>query len=420
MEIDKKKVVGYVKTYATIAKDKVVATWKSGAKGKFACVVGAVIILLGLKSCLTGDDDSASGDVLGAEYRFSEEDFRTESDTEKMFYVKDGDDDGIKEVVPNLKQIPPILAADQCKYITEGYRPQNDQNVGKVFFTDPDSYSREGLSTVTHVDDGWIVVRTDARGLYGDYSGFIYTHDDETYIEGQKLKAGYYVLLGTQKVPLVNGSSMTMCAFTRLDSESNRLALEAKNYNEKAQEETRKENDRRAEYKRHQEDFAEHIGEFQVVDFEKQIFLPEDLKGRESCFRLLSGDELEGGVNDKKISFTELRHCVAEKDFGAFCKLEHPYDGYPSDLLRNYLKYTRTFDINGAEGWIDRYTVYVISRTPRHVSRLYFAEPKASYELALKDRLWVIDKSDKEANTILEKSFPDEEDLEKIFKKYFQ
>ena len=249
MEIDKEKVVSYVKTYAIIAKDKVVATWKSGTKGKFACVVGAVIILLGLKSCLTGgDDDAASGDLLGAEYRFSEEDFRTESNTEKMFYVKDGDDDGLKEVVPNLKNIPELLK--NPKSLPEGFRPGSENNIGNVYYTDPDALINAGICTVVHVGDGWVVARTAWTEMFGDYSGFIYTQDEDVYIEKQRLKAGFYVLIGTQEVPLVNGSSKTMFSFVKIDRQSNQLALSALDYNLKAKEATEKENERRSGLRR--------------------------------------------------------------------------------------------------------------------------------------------------------------------------
>ena len=286
MEIDKKKVVGYVKTYVTTAKDKVVATWKSGTKGKFACIVGAAIILLGLKSCLTGgDDDAVSGNVLGAEYRFSEEDFRTESNTEKMFYVKDGDDDGLKEVVPNLRNIPELLK--NPKSLPEGFRPGSENNIGNVYYTDPDALINAGVCTVVHVGDGWVVARTAWTEMFGDYSGFIYTQDEDVYIEKQRLKAGFYVLIGTQKVPLVNGSSKTMFSFVKIDRQSNQLALGALDYNLKAKEATEKENARREKYRKELKEqsdrqqfsaeLAKVFADFSFRDMKSQFHLPEEI-----------------------------------------------------------------------------------------------------------------------------------------------
>lgn len=429
MEIDKEKVVGYVKTYATIAKDKIVATWKSGAKGKFACIVGAVIILLGLKSCLTTSGSNTEGGEnksrLGPQYQFTAADFATESGTDALFYVKDGEDDGYKDVVPNLRRVPEMLA--KAPPITEGYRPQNNPGVGNVFFTDPDACFQNGMSTVTHVDDGWIVARTDWRDMYGDYSGFIYTQ--ETYIEGQKLRAGYYVLIGTQKVPLVNGSSKTMFAFLRIDDESNRLALEAKSHNERAREAAERENNRRDEFGRCRDDFMKNVGQFKIVNFEEQIHLPTELKGKENCFHLLNEDELVENftANPLKISFGKLKQCIDNKDFDLYCKL---FSSKPKIFCPHYLgnshyeSYTRAFDIKGAEDWERKYNFYVIRQRGAgggrySISKLYYTEPEPPYKLSLDACLCVVDKSNKEVNSILEKSSPEKEDVEKALGKIF-
>lgn len=353
MKIDKEKVVDYVKTYATLAKDRVVATWESGIKGKMACVAASVIILWGVKSCLIGDDVD-SGGVLGSEYRFSEEDFRTEANTEKMFYVIDGDDDGLKEVVPNLKRIPSILT--ETSPITAGFRPQNDVNVGKVFFTDPNDYIRNGMSTVTHVDDGWIVVRADGRSVDGEYDGFIYTHD--TYIEGQKLKAGYYVLIGTQKVPLVNGSSKTMFAFVCIDEVSNRLALEAKSYNEKARRAAEKENMRRgkerenhkAELNRRQFhiELAKVFSGFSLGDMKTQFHFPKDVAGATNDIEHVNPNILyyDSRYNMRKYAVCDFLKSIKECDWGWVTNyLWFNYDpgcDTPSDGAKKVLREVRS------------------------------------------------------------------------------
>ena len=246
MEINKEKVVDYVKTYATIAKDKVVATWKSGTKGKFACVVGAAIIHLGLKSCLTTSGSNTEGEEnksrLGPQYQFTAADFATESGTDALFYVKDGEDDGYKDVVPNYSKMPEVLSRGEslcyCFSPTPG---EIKRKIGVAYFNDPDaSFS---YCVVDYIGDGWVIAKPNNMDLCGRNFGFIITSDG--YVDGQELATGFYVFVGTEKVTRRNGSVQTLFAFEKLDDESNVLAIEAHRRNVKAFAAADKENIRR-------------------------------------------------------------------------------------------------------------------------------------------------------------------------------
>lgn len=416
MKIDKEKVIGYVRAYALMTKDKVIATWKSGRNGKFACIVGAILILLGLKSCLIDGGDSYE-DLIGSEYKFSASDFKTKSGGDELFYVEDGKDDGYKEVVPNLRRIPEIL--ERAQSITAGYQPQSNPTVGNVYFTDPDAYASS--STITHVGDGWVIARTDCKNMYGDYMGYIYT--PETYIEGQKLRAGYYVLVGTRKVPLVNGSSRTMFAFVRINSESNKLALESKSHNDEARFAAKIENERRIQFRMHRDEFMKNVERFKIVNFEDQIHLPTELKGMKKCFRLLNEDELVwykyGSVFSRKISFAKLKQCMDNKDFDLYCNL---FSDKPKIFCPPYLEESRymsqckrSFDIKGANDWKSKYNFYVVK--PGDVHAFHWENPP--HELSLDECLCVVDKENKEASSILGKDYPTKVEIEKVFGKIF-
>lgn len=209
------------KAKAIDAKNKIISTWESGRKGKVIVITGGILCALVLKSCFFGGSSPA--------YCFSEDDFEKECDTDQMFYVKSGKDDGLKDVVPNLKKMPSMLKADTslCSAFNPGLE-EECHHKGWAYYNDPE-YPTGYYCQVIHVGDGWVVVKPNSLSMFGNYLGYIET--DDSYIEGQNLNAGFYVFVGTQKVPLANGSSKTMHAFVKIDSKSNEIAVEAVRYN---------------------------------------------------------------------------------------------------------------------------------------------------------------------------------------------
>ena len=81
------------------------AVWKQGKKGKLTLICLALLVLLIGKCCLNGKTEYEA-------IRFSLDDFAKERDTESLFYVKEGEDDGLKPVAPNLMRMPKILKTD--------------------------------------------------------------------------------------------------------------------------------------------------------------------------------------------------------------------------------------------------------------------------------------------------------------------
>ena len=227
-------------------------------------------------------------DLLGKGYRFTEKDFQKEVASDKLFYIPIGvDDDGMKEVSPNLQKMPAILKDAQA--LVAGYRPsETGDKRGKVFAYYPESTYKH---TVDYVGDGWVIARAYSLMDQKYFRGFIYTDENDMYVDGQKLQHAYYALVGVQKVPLANGSSQSMYAFVKLDSETCRLAFEAREYNDKALYATKKENDRREvarrdyAYKQERErverpyhkELAKVFNGFAFRDIKSQFHFPEEL-----------------------------------------------------------------------------------------------------------------------------------------------
>ena len=297
-------------------------------------------------------------DMLGDRYRFSEKDFQKEIMSAELFYVPDGKDDGMIKVRPNLRNIPELLR--EAPYISEGFCPRTEgSNEGRIYLVDSDASS----CRVAHVGDNWVV----AQAPRTRYRGFIYTRDDDVYVTGQELRKGYYVLVGVQKVPLANGSSESMFAFVRLDSESERLAFEAHEYNDEVESAAGRENvvrDIRRTKCSLTNELAKLAANFEVPTLAAQIHLPSSLQKENSIFDFEKEDAIQGWW-EKKLTRRELEETVKsgqiEKLFGraysfsgvtpseqAACALERCYTGrrylylkkeYTKDAMRSYKVY---------------------------------------------------------------------------------
>ena len=172
-----------------------------------------------------------------------EGDFKKESSSKEMFYVKDGKDDGFMDVVPNLKRLPKMLSLNT---LCGGFNPELEEErhkKGVAYLNDENNYYYHCI--VIHAGDGFVIAEPNDKGMYGDFCGYIETDDE--YVDGQQLKTGFYALTGKKKVPLPNGATRSMYAFKQLDYKSNKIALDAIDYNGKAEEAAKKaEKERRA------------------------------------------------------------------------------------------------------------------------------------------------------------------------------
>ena len=266
--------------------------------------IGLVVLWLIIPSGGSGDSrgkSNANGKIKGLV--FKESDFKKESPSDKMFYVKNGKDDGYKEVVPNLKRIPKSLSIETlCASFNpelESFRHQK----GMAYFNQEDGTAYHCI--VVHVGNGYVIAEPDSKTMYGDFYGYIETDDD--YVEGQILKTGFYAFTGRKTVPLANGSSRSMYSFAKIDAASNKLAVDAVFYNAEAIEATRTENARRDEAKRQDNTnayndavykaLAKESKRFKVRPITEQIHLPLDLKEKKGVFTIEEDAALNYNVN---------------------------------------------------------------------------------------------------------------------------
>lgn len=278
-EVDWKAQGASAKEKANAAKEKVIATWRSGNKGKAICIVGA-LLLVWIGSCIFGGgSEGAKGFTL------SGDDLKTESKTDQLFYVKKGKDDGAKEVVPNLKKIPKWVHEGTLAHCLNPHLESDLRIRGKAYLNDPE-FVYGSWCVVHHVASDHVIVKPNDPSWSGDYFGYVQTDDD--YVEGANLRQGFYAFIGKKTVPLANGSSVTMYAFSAIDRDVSDKVVAALKYNLEATEAAEKENDRRkvekikgAEKAKLDEVYKaleKEVKSFEIPSIEKQIHLPSALK----------------------------------------------------------------------------------------------------------------------------------------------
>jgi len=275
-DVDWKAQSASAREKANAAKDKIVATWRSGNKGKAICIVGA-LLLVWIGSCIFGGGGEGSDG-----FTLRGDDLKSEAKTDKLFYVRNGKDDGFAKVVPNLKKIPTWVHGGTLAHCLNPHLEADLRIRGKAYLNDPEN--RWGSwCVVNHVADGHVIVRPDDPSWSGDYYGYIETDDD--YVEGANLRRGLYAFVGKKTVPLANGSSMTMYAFASIDREISDKVIAALEYNFEAKEEAEKENGRRSSAKSKEEKtrkfeavykaLSEEFKGFAIPDVNKQVHVPK-------------------------------------------------------------------------------------------------------------------------------------------------
>ena len=299
-----------------------------------------------------------------------EGDFKKESSSKEMFYVKDGKDDGFMDVVPNLKRLPKMLSLNT---LCGGFNPELEEErhkKGVAYLNDENNYYYHCI--VIHAGDGFVIAEPNDKGMYGDFCGYIETDDE--YVDGQQLKTGFYALTGKKKVPLPNGATRSMYAFKQLDYKSNKIALDAIDYNGKAEEAAKKENARRFEARREKRKFD--IGKafereakrFAVRDVKEQLHLPRELKEKADCFvvqtrtdmnPMLLGEDVQvvsiEWVNSHWMPLSELTSMVKKGEWEdlekrtGFMSEDVPPDEYAKCLVDYLMLGQRTLSTSDSE-----------------------------------------------------------------------
>ena len=328
-------------------------------------IVWGVVVVVFLWMVLPSGGGSGNNGLV-----LKEADFKAESSSKEMFYVKDGKDDGFKDVVPNLKQLPKTLSLHT---LCGGFNPELEEErhtKGIAYLNDEGNVHYHCI--VVHVGDGFVIAEPNDKGMYGDYYGYIETDDE--YVDGQQLKTGFYTLTGKKKVPLSRGSSRSMYAFKKLDAKSNKFALDVLDYNLQAEESAKKENERRFEARKEKRNqdigkaFAKVAKRFVVRDMKEQLHLPPELRGKPDCFvvqtrtdmnPMLLGENVQvtsiEWVNGHWMSLNELETMVKEGNWGELVKRtgfmsdECSPNEYANNLIDYIMQGRRTLSSSNAK-----------------------------------------------------------------------
>lgn len=243
------------KTAARTAKDKTVALWKSGMKGKaILCAAALLIIWFCIPSCKS---ESKQADRLVAESgdRGTSLKLKKLRNSDALFYEGSfpqgtsglefedqyNTDGRYKSVAPNVYVLPDTVSIHE---LCSSFEPELEERrkKGVAYYNDPDS---SYFCIVVHVERGHVIVKPNSPSVHGHYYGYVETDDE--YVEGASLKLGFYTFLGTTKrVPLANGSSHTMYVYRKMGEGMAAEFIKAIKYNAKACEAAETENANRS------------------------------------------------------------------------------------------------------------------------------------------------------------------------------
>ena len=249
-----------VKDAVGVVMNKTVAVWRQGIKGKALLCLGllvAVGMVLWLllpsgrnKTAVTGmsalTHSESTAPVLTKNEKNDLPDFKKIRDSEDLFIEgtlpKDIEwEDKYKtsdlayvSVVPNIIIIPKTVSFESlCASINPNLEDSREKGV--AYLNDPQETfgPNLGYAVVSHVGEGYVIVKPSNISWFGNHYGYIMTEDE--YVNGARLKFGFYTYTGSTKtVALANGSSRTMYAYRKLDSGLTRKLVDAMTYNEKA------------------------------------------------------------------------------------------------------------------------------------------------------------------------------------------
>lgn len=218
-----------------VAKDKTVALWKSGPKGK--AIIGTIIFIALWIMWPSNKSDSVVPPAItnGVNGDCQTAGLRKLRDTDMQWYESDETYEidshcSYKVVKPNLYKLPPFI---KSAFLETAIFPSFEKEKGDAF-----GLGIGGIEAIS-IGKGYVVA-----GRYDSYNEkmlYAYIITDDDYADGQALKQGFYAYVGLQSVEMTDGSSKRMPAFKKLDN----VYVEAVEYNNKAEAAAEEENDRR-------------------------------------------------------------------------------------------------------------------------------------------------------------------------------
>ena len=221
--------------YVEIAKNKIVALWKSGIRGQIVIILASIIIvkLVGASfRCKTSQEDTDT---------ITESNESTLAKSAKSFFI-----DAIKEEekywiessekapeeydhLPYNKVVPNVLTLP--KYFSRVGTPFHYCESGNIYHFD--GYK------IDFTGDDYVIV----KGFSSDE--FAYINTKHEYTDGSLLKGGLYECVGRKKMPLTNGSHVTMFAFNQLPDDLYSYYQRIITHNKKVEKAAFRENNRR-------------------------------------------------------------------------------------------------------------------------------------------------------------------------------
>ena len=389
-------------------RDKIVATWKSGRKGKAICVSGA-IFLLWVGACVFGGNDDTK--LSKGRFALRRGDLQTESKTDKLFYVKSGKDDGYAKVVPNLKKIPRWVHGGPLANCLNPHLDSELRDRNRAYLNDPD-YTFGNWCIVDHVGDDYVIVRPSDPSWSGKFYGYIRT--DDVYVERSNLRRGFYAFIGQKRVPLTNGSTMTMYAFQAVDPDVSQQVLDAVEYNINAEDAAKNENSRRDRARReHEKEIADaalfktlenEMKQIQIPKIESQIHFPKDLK--DSGIHCVLKNKGLIFVGCRGMTAEDLQQKIRNEDWDtirswAFCSDGNTPEEQAKSISDCYRMAERLvgFEEMARNDWHFNYEIYGVSslddKTGCEKKRLANADGYA-WKVGLCEDIYIFNKGDSE------------------------
>lgn len=304
------------------------ADWKQGKKRKLALICLALLVLLIGKCCLNGKTEYEA-------IRFGLDDFAKERDAESLFYVKEGEDDGLKPVVPNLMRMPKILKPDISLCESLSGDELKYRHKGWAYYNNPEL--TVGVCKVARAGEGWAIVKPESEFMYGRCFGYINTDDE--YLNGDDLKAGFYYLIGKKKAKVGAGSALTINEYVMVPEPGLSCALAAVEYNLKAKRAAQEENALRNRKREILENLPAIVDDLHIKEFKNKVHLPAELEGRAEV-KLQSKEieiKLPVGFNSHKFAIEDLKRRAAQKDLSYFLGMALQIQSDGSDIVGGIL-----------------------------------------------------------------------------------
>ena len=316
-----KQGIGNVITNLTTVKNKVVALWKSGLTGQIIIIVVAILMFKLVDISLR--HKSSQSDLVA----HSDKSDRAKS--ARAFFIKALEQEGkywteSNTETPEEYDHMPYMKVEPNKLTLPDYFSQGSLTF--VYCQVGTLYAYDGGYKVNFVGDGYVV----AQGYPPDKLAYIKTKYE--YTDGEYLKPGLYECIGRKKVPLTNGSHVTMFAFEQLPDELFNNYQRVVAHNKKAESETFTENRRREELARQKKieilrnefivTFKDELRNFDAAkvqrEFESRIHIASVLKDKvkltcklEFASPFVRSDNGDS-ANTRNMTYEEVREAIED------------------------------------------------------------------------------------------------------------